>query len=352
MSELHSKMRAVQLRSFGPAEEVLELIEGASIPELRDGDVLVRVVASSVNPIDCARRAGYGKHILGLRGGTRMPLVLGRDVSGVVEAVGPKATRFKPGDAVWGATDVFRNGTWAEYVAVDESELAPRPERLSHTEAASLPYVALTTWAALVGRAGLTQENAAGKRVLVHAGAGGVGTFAIQLLACWGAQVATTCSSRNADLVKSLGADEVIDYGVQSYSELLRDYDVVYDTLGFEAEAPSLSVLKEHGGAQYVSIVHPLMPLTDRLGVLAGGLVAGATLLERKLRQRIGHGRGYHWSLFAPNREALEKIGDWVDQGRIRAVIDRVYPLAEIADANLHVESRRARGKVVLEVGD
>ena len=347
MSEV---MRAIELHRFGAPDEALRLNEAFPMPTLRNRDLLVRVVASSVNPIDCARRAGYGRKILGMRGGATLPLVLGRDVSGVVEAVGPEVTRFRAGDEIWAGADVFRNGCWAEYVALDEEQAAAKPTQLSHEEAASIPYVALTTWAALVGGAGLDPAGAAGKRILVHAGAGGVGSFAIQLLVAWGAHVATTCSTRNVGLVKRLGAHEVIDYTQQDYADVLRDYDMVYDTLGFEAEAPSLSVLKQNAGAQYASIVHPLMPLTDRYGLPVGALVAGATFARRKLTQRLRYGRGYHWSLFSPNGAALEQIGKLAEEGRIHAVIDRVLPLEEIAAANEHVESRRAQGKVVLSL--
>ena len=347
--EVAPHMRAVMAREFGAAERSLYLDPNASMPAIGKRDVLVRVAASSVNPIDCMRRAGYGRRLFGLRGAATLPLLLGRDFVGEVVARGAKADRYQTGDLVWGAVDAFRAGAWAEYVAVAQDHVAPRPASLGDIEAASIPYVALTTWAALVGRAGLTSENAAGKNVLVHAGSGGVGSFAIQLLTAWGAQVATTCSTRNVGLVKELGASRVIDYTQERYQDLLRDMDLVFDTLGFDEEGPSLSVLARDAGAQYVSIVHPLVETFDRLGPILGALVSAGTYLSRKFRERR-LGRGYHWALFSPNGAALERIGALVDEGRIRPVIDRTFSFDDMIAAHELVESRRARGKVVIRV--
>jgi NADPH:quinone reductase-like Zn-dependent oxidoreductase/uncharacterized protein YndB with AHSA1/START domain len=343
------RMRAMRLERFGAPAEALSLVEDAPLPTMSPDDVLVRVVASSVNPIDCRRRGGYGRRLFARRG-ARLPLVLGRDVSGVVECAGSAVRRFRPGEAVWGAVDGFRDGAWAEFVAVHQRELAAKPASLDYEQAAALPYVGVTTWSALVGRAGLTPGNAAGRRVLVHAGSGGVGSFAIQLLKAWGAWVATTCSTRNVELVTSLGADRVIDYTRQDFSRELRDLDLVFDTLGGEAEAPSLGVLAERRGAAYVSVVHPLIAFTDRFGLLPGAAAAVGLLTSRKLAQRILHGRGYHWSVAAPDGRALAEIGQLVEAGKIRPVIDRTYPFEALPEAHTYSESNRARGKIIIRI--
>ncbi len=341
-------MRALRLERFGPAEEALRLVEDAPPPDLGRDDVLIRVVASSVNPIDCLRRNGYGRNLFARRGAA-LPLVLGRDVSGIVECVGGGVRRFRPGDAVWAACDNFRDGAWAELVAVRQADVAPKPPSLDHEQAAALPYVAVTTWGALA-RAGVGPDSARGLRVLVHAGSGGVGSFAIQLLAAWGAWVATTCSARNRELVEGLGADRVVDYGSEAFDRALGDLDLVLDTLGGELEERTLSTLAERRGAAYVSLVHPMVRFTDRFGLLPGALAAGALLAGRKLAQRALHGRRYHWSVAAPDGRALAEVGRLVEAGRIRPVIDRVLPLERMAEAHRHSESGRTRGKIVIRV--
>ncbi len=343
------RMRAMRLERYGGPDEALRLVEDAPLPIMEPDDVLVRVIASSVNPIDCRRRGGYGRRLFERRG-ARLPLVLGRDVAGVVECVGSAVRRFRPGDAVWGAVDSFRDGAWAEFVAVGQRELAPKPANLDPEQAAALPYVGLTTWSALVGRAGLEPGNARGLRALVHAGSGGVGSFAIQLLKAWGAWVATTCSTANVERVASLGADQVIDYTKQDFARELADLDLVLDTLGHEAEAPSLALVARHRGGRYVSIVHPLIELTDRYGLLPGLAAAGGVLARRKLAQRLLHGRRYHWSVAAPDGRALAEIGHLVESGHIRPVIDRTYPLEALPAANTHSETGRTRGKLIIRV--
>lgn len=343
------RMRAVRLERFGSAGEALRLVEDAPLPDMQPDDVLVRVVASSVNPIDCRRREGYGRRLFARRG-ARPPLVLGRDLAGVVESVGSAVRRFRPGDPVWGAQDNFRDGAWAEFAAVRQDELAPKPETLSYEEAAALPYVGLTTWSALVGRAGLDADGARGLRVLVHAGAGGVGSFAIQLLKAWGAWVATTCSTSNVPLVTELGADRAVDYTKQDVSAELGDLDLVLDTLGHDAEAPSLGLLARRRGARYVTVVHPALAFTDRFGLLPGALAAAGLLAGRKLAQGVLHGRRYHWAIAAPDGHALAEIGRLVEAGKIRPVIDQVFPLEAMAEAHARSETGHARGKLVIRV--
>src|SRR3989441_49334 len=216
-------------------------------PELRDDEVLVQVHAAGVNLLDSKIRNGEFKLILPYR----LPLVLGHDVAGVVAKVGPRVRLFKPGDEVYARPDDFRIGTFAEYIAVKEESLAIKPEALTMEEAASIPLVGLTAWQALIEKASLKQ----GQKVLIHAGSGGVGTFAIQLAKHVGATVATTTSTANVDLVRSLGADIVIDYKKEDFAHVLRDYDVVLHSLDTVTLEKSLRVLKP--GGQLISISGP-----------------------------------------------------------------------------------------------
>ncbi len=308
---------------------------------------------TSVNPVDAARRAGYGHAIFNARGGADMPLILGHDLSGVVQAVGSQVKNFKVGDEVWSAPNTFRDGTYAELIAVAESEVDHKPANISHVEAATLPYVALTTWAALAGRADAATQHSSDKRAFLPAGAGGVGSFAIQLLKTWGFRVTTTCGTTNVGLCESLGADEVIDYTCSRWQEA-GPFELVFDTMGYRnaAEGSAVSLLNRRRNAQYVSIVHDLMPLTDARGLALGMLSAGAALLGRKVRERVLHGRGYHWSLFRPSGSALAEIRTLVEAGQIHPVIDTVYEFADLPQAHTHIETGHTHGKLALRVQD
>ena len=343
-------VRAVHIDRYGSAPNALRVVDDAQPPRPGPGEVLVRVVAASINPIDCWRRRGYGRGLFEPLGAAVFPIVPGRDCAGVVEAVGPGARRFKPGDAVWSAPDPFRDGTHAEYVAICEDEVEPKPPDLSFEEAAALPYAALTAWQALVVQGGLDADTAPGRRVLVHAGAGGIGSFSIQLLKAWGAWVATTCSTRNLDLVTGLGADRAIDYTRQDFDRALSDMDLVLDTLGGAVQRRSLGVLKRHADAKLVTLVSPALPLTDRFGLAGGAAAAVAALTAARVSTRLRGGRQFRWAFFRADGDALAAIGRLVEAGRIRPVIDRVYPLDEVVAAHRHSEGRHARGKIVLRV--
>src|SRR5438132_9533320 len=216
-------------------------------PEVRDDDVLVQVHAASVNHLDSKIRDGEFKLILPYR----LPLILGNDVAGVVVRVGSKVRRFKPGDEVYARLHQDRIGTFAEFIAMSEADVALKPKNLTMEEAASIPLVGLTAWQVLIERANLKQ----GQQVLIHAGSGGVGTFAIQLAKHIGATVATTTSTANVDLVKSLGADVVIDYKKEDFAKVLNGYDVVLNSLGKDTLEKSLKVLKP--GGKLISISGP-----------------------------------------------------------------------------------------------
>jgi reticulon-4-interacting protein 1, mitochondrial len=338
-------MRAVLIEHFGPAEEALQIVANAAIPEPGPDEVLVRVKATSVNPIDCAVRSGYGAEFFLAKGLMTLPLIPGRDVAGTIEAVGAGVQNCAVGEPVYAGVTNFAT---AELIKIPASWVAPMPKRLSFIEAAALPYAALTAWTALVDIVGLTAQTTAGKRVIVPRGAGGVGSFAIQLLKAWGAHVATIVSARSASFVRRLGADVVVDRETEDPTAILRDYDVAFDT-AFDMEQKLLDALKVDANAAYVSIVTPKLRLIDRYG-LSEGLKRGQQLLEERKAQQAELGRRYDWSFMEPSGAALVEIGKLIDAGKIRPLVDRVYPMESIVEAHRYCETKQAQGKIVVEI--
>jgi NADPH:quinone reductase-like Zn-dependent oxidoreductase len=310
-------------------------------PELRDNDVMVAVHAASVNALDAKIRNGEFKLILPYR----LPLILGNDVAGVVVRVGSGVRRFKPGDEVYARPAQDRIGTFAQYIAMDEADVALKPNNLTMQEAASLPLVALTAWQVLVERANLRK----GQKVLIHAGSGGVGTVAIQLAKYLGAHVATTTSTANIELVESLGADVVVDYKKNKFHEVLRDYDVVLNSLGTGTLENSLAVLKP--GGKLISISGP----PDREFAKANGsgwlLQQVMRFLSLGIRRKAKrHGVSYSFLFMTANGGQLAQITSLIEAGAIRPVVDRIFPFEKTNDALEYVETGRAKGKVVVSV--
>jgi len=342
-------MRAVELKSFGSAQEVLTVVSDAHKPSPAPGEVLIEVRAASVNPVDCAIRRGYGRDVFRGKGqvGTQaFPIRLGRDAAGVIAALGEHVAGFSIGDRVYTAPT---RATQAEFIVADALEVARMPPALDFIQAASLPFVAMTAWNALVGQVGVTPQAARGMRVLITRGAGGVGSFAIQLMKAWGAHVASTCSSRNVEFVRSLGADEVIDYARTRVQEALKDYDVVLDG-SFDMETDLLQTLKTHANAAYVSITSPKVRLADEFGLEEGSRRA-ERLLAARVAEQARLGRRYFWGFMRPDGAALARVADLVSRGRIRPLVDRVFPLADVALAHEYCEGGMARGKIMLDFG-
>jgi NADPH:quinone reductase-like Zn-dependent oxidoreductase len=310
-------------------------------PELRDGDVLVQVHAAGVNPLDSKLRNGEFKLFLPYR----LPFILGHEAAGVVLRVGAGVQRFKPGDEVYARPDKDRIGTFAELIAIDQADVALKPKTLGMEEAASLPLVALTAWQALVERARLER----GDKVLIHAGSGGVGTIAIQLAKHIGASVATTTSSANAGLVKSLGADVVVDYRKDDFEKTLRDYDVVLNSLDAQTLRKSLNVLK--AGGRLISISGPPDPEFAKEMGLNWGARQVVCLLSHRIRKKAqARGVSYSFLFMKASGDQLREIGRLIDAGQIRPVVDRVYPFDSIQEALAHVETGRAKGKIVVRL--
>jgi len=310
-------MKAVRIHEYG-GPEVLRL-ESVPRPSPRPDEVLVRVHAAGVNPVDVAVRQGYMRSALW----HTLPLTLGFDVSGVVEQVGAHVTRFKPGDAVFAFSDLRRGGAFAEYLALPEREVVLRPRTLDAVQAAAVPLTGLTAWQALVEHAQL----APGQTVLIHGGSGGVGTMAIQLAKARGARVIATGSANNLEYLKSLGADEVIDYRATRFEDVVKDVDVVLDPIAGETQERSWQVLKK------------------------GGILV--SLLDSSAPQKAeAHGVRGAWFLVRPEAEQLTQLAQLIEAGKIRVVVSEVLPLKEIRRAQELIGSRHTRGKLVLRVAE
>lgn len=310
-------------------------------PELREDDVLVQIHAAGVNLLDSKIRDGEFKLILPYR----LPIILGNDVAGVVVKAGSKVRRFKAGDEVYARPDKGRIGTFAEFISMNENDVAIKPKNLTMEEAASIPLVGLTAWQALVEIANLKQ----GQKVFIQAGSGGVGTFAIQLAKHLGATVATTTSATNFDLVKSLGADVVIDYKKDDFETILKDYDVVLNSQDGKTLEKSFRVLKP--GGKLVSISGPPDPgFAKELGApwFIKLMMQVLSFGVRKKAKR--HNLNYSFLFMRANGSQLHAITSLIDSGIIRPIVDRVFPFEETNEAMAYVEKGRARGKVVIKV--
>ncbi len=332
-------MKAFILESYG-ANRALQLAEVPE-PQLRDDEVLVQVHAAGVNQLDSKIKDGQFKLILPYR----LPLILGHDVAGVVVKAGPRVRQFKPGDEVYARTDDFRIGTFAEFVPVKESSLAPKPKGLTMEEAASLPLVGLTAWQALVETAKLSK----GQKVFIQAGSGGVGTCAVQLARHLGATVATTTSAANFELVRSLGADVVIDYRTQDFEDVLHDYDVVLNSQDGKTLGKSLRVL--NGGAKLISISGPPDPAFGRNIAAPAFVRLVMRLLSSGIRRRArGRGIDYSFLFMRANGGQLRDITRLIEAGAIRPVVDKVFAFESTNEALAYSEAGHAKGKVVIKI--
>jgi NADPH:quinone reductase-like Zn-dependent oxidoreductase len=308
-------------------------------PTVGDRDVLVDIHAAGVNMLDAKIRDGEFKLLVPYKA----PFVLGHDLAGVVTRVGPAVTRFAVGDEVYARPRDGRVGTFAQRIAVHENDLATKPASLSMAEAASVPLVALTAWQALVERAHLQP----GQKVLIHAGSGGVGTYAIQLAKHLGATVATTTGTSNVEWVRDLGADIVIDYRTQDFETVVHDYDVVLDSQGGDTLAKSLRILKPGGTA--IGIAGPPDPDFARQQGLRFPLRVVLALLSWKTRRAARRqGVRYSFLFMRASGAQLDEITKLIDSGDLRPIVDQTYPFDQAPQALAHVERGRTKGKVVI----
>jgi NADPH:quinone reductase-like Zn-dependent oxidoreductase len=333
-----STMRAMTIRAYGDPGVLHE--EEVPKPSPGERDLLVRVHAAAVNPVDWKIRSGGQRNIIHYR----FPWILGLDVSGVVEAVGPRVTGFSVGDEVWSSPTHRRPGSYAEYTCIDEREAARKPKNLGHVEAASIPLVGLTAYQCLVEKGKLRS----GQTVLVHAGSGGVGAFAVQLAKHLGATVITTCSAKNADFVRELGADRVVDYTKESFGDVVHDVDLVLDSLGEPAFEGNLRAVRRGGRISNITV--DLSRHVERYGPFLSVFTVAGRMIAMHVVPFVKKGVRFRHVIKRSDGAQLAEIATLVEQGAIRPTIDRVLPLAQAAEAHRLSETHHARGKIVLEV--
>lgn len=332
-------MKALTFKRYGKSPDIgfSELMR----PVLQPDELLVEVHAAGLNPIDNMIPTGMFKPVLHFK----LPATLGSDLAGVVVEVGSHVTQFKPGDAVFASIFDRGNGALAEFAVVPEQAAALKPDNLDFVQAASIPMVGLTSWQALKERAGLSS----GQKVFIPAGSGGIGTFAIQLARYFGARVGTTTSTGNVQLVSSLGADEVVDYRQQAFETRLQGYDVVLGTIRGDALEKSIGILKP--GGKIVSLIGPLDAAFARAKRLNFVLEWVFGLMSRRItRLAKKSGVSYAFHFVRPDGAQLGEIGNLLRAGRIRPVIDKVFPFAQAQEALAYLAQGRAKGKVVVRI--
>jgi alcohol dehydrogenase len=313
-------MKAAQMKGYGSSDEVIEINENAPAPnDPSAGKVLVKIKAAGINPVDWKIREGYMQQMMPLQ----FPSPLGMDFSGVIEKVGQGVSEFRQGDEVYGQASLMSGGSgaFAEIALANADTIAHKPKSLSHPEAAGLPLVGVSAWLALVETISLQKSQ----KILIHGGAGGIGSVAIQLAKHLGAYVATTVSTKDKQFAKELGADEIIDYQTQTFEELIRDCDAAFDTVGGETYSRSFKVLKR-GGIIVSMLEQPNQELMKQFGVKA---IFQFTQLSR---------------------DQLTKLAQWVDQNNIRVNVDKTFPLEEAGKALDYQRDVHPRGKVVLAI--
>lgn len=332
-------MKALIFRRYGKGDQLAFIDTPRPTP--KPDEILVQVQAAGLNPIDNMIPKGTFKPILRFQ----LPATLGSDLAGIVVEVGNRVTRFKPGDEVFASIFDLGTGALAEFAVVPESAAALKPPKLDFVQAASIPMVALTSWQALKERARLKP----GQKVFIPAGSGGIGTFAIQLAKYLGAKVGTTTSSGNVDLVRSLGADEVIDYNKQQFETVLRDYDAVLGTIRGDAIEKSLGILRRESAV--VSLVGPPDAAFARARGMNVFMVFLFGLLSRKIIRGAGkRGAEYSFLFVHPDGRQLSQIAEILEAGRIRPVIDRLFPFEQTKEALDYLAKGRAKGKVVVQM--
>jgi NADPH:quinone reductase-like Zn-dependent oxidoreductase len=310
-------MKAAQLNSYGDADSI-QINNNAPKPAIRPGQVLVQAYAASVNPFDWKVREGTHKEYIKLE----LPAILGGDVAGTVTEIGAGVSGLEVGQPVYGmANSAGGQGAFAEFVPVSAAQLVAKPKSLDYVHAAALPLVGVSAYQALID----TMDLQRGQKILIHGGAGGIGSVAIQLAKHLGAYVATTASAADTNFVKSLGADEAVDYKKQDFSQVLRDFDAVLDTIGGETNAKSYKILRR-GGVLVSMIEQPN---------------------ERLVKN---HGITYIQQSSKPTVERLTRVAELADSGKLKITIDKVFPFDQAAEALEHLKAGHSRGKVVIQI--
>ncbi|KAL3821225.1 hypothetical protein ACJIZ3_007130 [Penstemon smallii] len=334
--------RAVLLPRFGGAE-VLELRDNVNVPDLKSNEVLVRARAVSVNPLDCRMRSGYGRSLFE----RLLPLILGRDVSGEVAAVGSAVRLLSVGQEVFGALHPTAvRGTYTDYAILPEDELTTKPESLSHVEASAIPFAALTAWRALRSTAKIKK----GQRVLVIGGGGAVGFSAIQLAVAVGCHVSTTCGAESIERILASGAEEAVDYANENYELSIEGiFDAVLDTIGaHETERIGTNLLKR--GGHYMTLQGESGSFADSYGLVIGIPMSTAILMKKQIQYRYSHGIEYSWTYMRADAEALEEIRRLSAIGKLKVPVEKTFPITQVREAHDAKDKRIISGKVVLEI--
>ena len=335
---MQTMMKAAQITHY---KQAIPAITQVPVPSIGPHDVLVKVVTASINPIDLKTQAGGLKMLLTYR----MPLTLGSDLAGIVVKTGAQVTRFKVGAAVYGRVQKKRIGTFAEYIAVTQNDLALKPKKLSFAEAAALPLVSLTSYQALHDILRLQP----GQKVLIQGGAGGIGTIAIQIAKMLGAYVATTASPKNFDLVRDLGADQVIDYHTTPFQTVLQDYDAVFDTRGGQALRDAFQIVKP--GGQIVSISD--VP-TGRFARTYGLPLWKQLILQFATRRVTALAKQaqatYTFLFMRPDGQQLATLTPLFENGTLKSIIDRVVPFDDLSTALHYAQAGHATGKIIIQI--
>lgn len=332
-------MKAYSINRYSKEDKLQQV----TIPEpiTKENEVLIEVYSASINQLDAKIKSGEFKLLLPYK----FPLILGHDVAGIVTKVGSKVSRFKVGDEVFARPADFRIGTFAEYIAVNENDVALKPKNISMEQAASIPLVSLTVWQAFVEKAKLKK----GQKVFIQAGSGGVGTIAIQLAKHLGATVATTTSADNFELVKSLGADVAIDYKTQDFGTILKEYDLVLNSQDVKTLEKSLRIVKS--GGKVISISGPPDPDFAKEIRLSWFMKTAIFFLSRKVKSKAKKlNIDYSFLFMQANGKQLSEIGKLIEADVIRPIVDKVFSFEQINEAMTYVSSGRAKGKVVVNI--
>ncbi|EEF43998.1 reticulon-4-interacting protein 1, mitochondrial [Ricinus communis] len=339
---LVTSCRAVVLPRFG-GPEVLELRSDVEVPQIKPNEVLVRTRAVSVNPLDTRMRSGYGRSIFE----PLLPLILGRDISGEVTAIGTSVQSLSVGQEVFGALHPTAvRGTYTDYAILSEDELTAKPASVSHVEASAIPFAALTAWRALKSTARINE----GQRVLIVGGGGAVGFAAIQLAVAAGCHVTATCGSLSIDRVLKAGAERAIDYIAEDIELAIKGkFDAVLDTIGVpETERIGINFLKR--GGQYMTLQGEAASVTDRYGIAVGLPIATAILLKKQIQYRYSHGIEYWWTYMRADSDGLDEIRRLSEAGKLKVPVEKTFPFTQVREAHEAKEKRLIPGKVVLEL--
>ncbi|CAA7028412.1 unnamed protein product [Microthlaspi erraticum] len=334
--------RAVILPRFG-GPEVLELWENVPVPNLNPNEVLVRAKAVSVNPLDCRIRAGYGRSVFE----PHVPIIIGRDVSGEVAAIGTSVKSFKVGQEVFGALHpTALRGTYTDYGILSEDELTEKPSSISHVEASAIPFAALTAWRALKSNARIVE----GQRLLVFGGGGAVGFSAIQLAVASGCHVTASCVGQTKDRILAAGAEQAVDYTTEDIELAVKGkFDAVLDTIGRpETERIGINFLRK--GGNYMTLQGEAASLTDRYGFVIGLPLATSLLAKKKIQYQYSHGIDYWWTYMRADPEGLAEIQRLVGAGKLKIPVEKTFPITEVVAAHEAKEKKQIPGKVVLEL--